>query len=450
MCHFFSLKFLIIPASYDALKKYIYQLEKQQAGHVFSDLESGERTSFLNQSDVTETDALFIPLLDRELNKIITFYEYQHQELMEELQDLERDIELQDELGLRGEETWGHYADDDDDDDDSVSRSPVRTRNRSLSQQRKRASSHQAASMLIHYDPIVPSYFSLVRPHTSAERRRHSVVSVDQDMHPNEDSTTVRRRSISMSATLGKITTKLTNFKDWKPASPSAHELTIWTSRSDYAYDIRLLYKRRITNVYISFTNLNSYVEINYSGFRKIIKKYDKVTFSELKDRYLHEVVERSTPFTRASKDKLTEVLNLLTNLYTKCVAQGDRSFAVQQLRLHQRESIAWERDTVWRQMIGRERRGEGDTMDSVGAVLANPPDRAIISIPTPVGRFKITKKYVFRIFSVVVLVTLLNKTVLEEQEANRCLAILSFCTILWATEVSSLMLMQFGVYMRI
>jgi phosphate transporter len=240
-----------------------------------------------------------------------------------------------------------------------------------------------------------------------------------------------------MSATLGKITTKLTNLKDSITSSPS-HEPTIWTSRSDYAYDIRLLYKRRITNLYISFTNLRSYTEINYSGFRKIIKKYDKVMFSEVKDKYLHEVVERATPFTQASKDKLNEAINRLTDLYTKCVSLGDRSLAVQQLRLHQRENIAWERDTVWRQMIGRERRGEGDTLDAAGAVLANPPEPAFISIYTPVGRLKITKKYVFRVIAVVVFIILLNTTVLEEREANKCLAILTFCTILWATEVCS------------
>jgi phosphate transporter len=52
-----------------------------------------------------------------------------------------------------------------------------------------------------------------------------------------------------------------------------AGENSVWTSGSDYAYDTRLLFKRRITTLYISFTNLKSYVEVNYSGFRKILKK---------------------------------------------------------------------------------------------------------------------------------------------------------------------------------
>lgn len=140
---------LIFPISYDSLKKYIYQLEKQQAGREqirVSDLESNERSSLLHQTDVTNTDILFIPLLDRELHKIISFYEHQEKELLEELDTLEKDVALQDELGLHGEELWENYADEDDEEDDeSISRSPE-GRRRSLSFRRKRSSSGRPQS----------------------------------------------------------------------------------------------------------------------------------------------------------------------------------------------------------------------------------------------------------------------------------------------------------------
>lgn len=48
---------------------------------------------------------------------------------------------------------------------------------------------------------------------------------------------------------------------------------TIWTSKSSYAFDIRALFKRRITTLYNQLTSLRAYVELNYSGFRKILKK---------------------------------------------------------------------------------------------------------------------------------------------------------------------------------
>jgi len=293
--------------------------------------------------------------------------------------------------------------------------------------------------------PLIPLLMVVtVAPATLIDARRHSISSIEEDPNPNgmEESTTSLRPAKASRSALGKLTTRFTNLRDSVTSAtsvPSATENTIWTSQSDYAYDTRLLYKRRITTLYISITNLKSYIEINYSGFRKIIKKYDKVTFSELKDHYLHNVVEVAAPFTPASKDKLNDAINRLIELYSKCVARGDKVLARQQLRLHQRENIAWERDTVWRQMIGRERRGEGDTMDTAGATLVQEPEAALVDIRTPVGKFKITKRKIFKVISVIVFIILLNLQIVEGQEANRCFAILSFCTILWATEVGLL-----------
>jgi hypothetical protein len=41
---------------------------------------------------------------------------------------------------------------------------------------------------------------------------------------------------------------------------------------------------------------------------------------------------------------------------------QDDTAGAQRFLKLNLREHVAWERNTVWRQMIGRERRGQGGT----------------------------------------------------------------------------------------
>ncbi|PPQ83985.1 hypothetical protein CVT25_000531, partial [Psilocybe cyanescens] len=407
--------------AYDTLKKYIYQLEKQQSGRDLSlsrDLESNERSALLNEADATETDGIFIPLLDRELRKIVTFYEHQSKELFDDLEDLEKDVLLQDEIGLQGGEHYDDYEDqDEEDDNDSISnsRSPDGRRT-SVSRQRKLSAAGKRR-------------ISLAGPSASPEIQRRQSLSSLEDM---EDSYLSVRHAKGPKGAVAKLANKL---KDSFVSSSSTTDHTVWTARTDYAYDTRLLYKRRITNLYISFTNLKSYVEVNYSGFRKIIKKYDKVTYSELKDRYLHTVVEVSLPFTQASKDKINDSLNRLLELYTKCVARGDKSIARQQLRLHQRENIAWERDTVWRQMIGRERRGEGATEDAAGATLVHEPEAGIMDIPTPVGMFKITKRKIFKLFALAVFIIMLNIQVVEGLEANRCLAILSFCTVLWATE---------------
>ncbi|KAG1902987.1 SPX domain-containing protein [Suillus fuscotomentosus] len=73
-------------------------------------------------------------------------------------------------------------------------------------------------------------------------------------------------------------------------------------------------FKRKITNLYITLSSLKSYVEVNYSGFSKILKKYDKVVYGELKDRYMHEVVETSAPFTEESKARMSDAISRLTS----------------------------------------------------------------------------------------------------------------------------------------
>jgi phosphate transporter len=122
--------------SYDALKKYIYQFEKQQHDHdtlgrgtSHGDLEVGEHAALLEGHGASDTDVLFIPLLDRELRKITLFHESQEKDLMEEFTELEDDVERQEEVGLDGEDRYLDQSDDEDDDESiSISQSPERVR----------------------------------------------------------------------------------------------------------------------------------------------------------------------------------------------------------------------------------------------------------------------------------------------------------------------------------
>ena len=157
----------------------------------------------------------------------------------------------------------------------------------------------------------------------------------------------------------------------------------------------------------------------------------------QLKDRYLHDVVEQALPFRSSSRDKLNEASDRLLDLYAKCVTQGDKAKAKQQLKLHQRENIAWERDTVWRQMIAQERRGDVDGRPkAIGSTVSSGDEGEIVQVPTPAGRFKLTRRKLFKLLAVIVFIVLLNVKTVEGEQANRCFAILVFSTILWATEV--------------
>ncbi|KAF5379679.1 hypothetical protein D9615_005804 [Tricholomella constricta] len=413
--------------AYDALKKHIYQLEKRQHGDnlPYRDLEANEQESpLLGHVARSGTDVLFEPLLNKELRKIERFYETQEKELLEEVADLEELVSKQEESGLDAADRYFDHPDVDefDEDDDDIVVVYV--------------------SSLVTYPsernvPFLIKVFTAIGsahdPAESSRQHRLSISSVDTiDSEGTPRSPTIARLA-------NKIGTLGETLKDSFTSAAIPESDTIWTSKSNYAYDTRLLFKRKITTLYVAVSNLKSYVEVNQAGFRKILKKYDKVTYSELQDRYLHHVVEKSYPFTQEAKDHINGALQRLADLYTRCVTRGDRQRALQQLKLHQRENIAWERDTVWRQMIAQQRRGEVEDEPMTIGALYKKPGPGLFFIPTPLGTIRVTKKMIYKIIAGIIFVTLLNVPVVEGVQANRCFAILMFCTFLWATEAIAL-----------
>lgn len=110
-----------VVARYSALKKYIFQLEKQyhDEGSALHDLEASNERSRLIASGTGSTtkmaDKIFTGLLDKELDKIVTFYQDQEAELAKDIQTLETDIAEKD---AQGPSPPGSEFDDDEDDDD--------------------------------------------------------------------------------------------------------------------------------------------------------------------------------------------------------------------------------------------------------------------------------------------------------------------------------------------
>lgn len=149
----------------------------------------------------------------------------------------------------------------------------------------------------------------------------------------------------------------------------------------------------------------------------------------QLQAHYLHDILEPTPPFDQASRARIADAQSALAHLYAKCVTDGDLAAAQRYLKLNLREHIAWERDTVWRQMIGRERRGEG------GAPVDTTEEKAF-EVRTRVGRVRLSRRKAWVVISALVFAILLNVSTVEGDEANRCFAVLVFATLLWATEV--------------
>ncbi|KAG9127238.1 low-affinity phosphate transporter [Ceratobasidium sp. 392] len=450
--------------AYSALKKQIYTLEAETtAPGQQPDVERGERSALLGQHGRTATNSVFRPLLDVELAKIVAFYDIQEKELLYDVMELEQLVTKTEEEGINSvnHEDSEEGSDEDEDEDDirgnGNGASPTTERRRSGSQSQNLSNSRQLGLSFVDEpasssrpDPV-PLVHSTTRPdNMDLEASVASLRAPGSDSGTGPRSPSQRRaRGASMSMISQK--TPLNTIMRLVKPNPSASTVvggSIWQLRTPAATDIQMLFKRRITTLYISLTSLKSYIELNYTGFRKILKKYDKITYNELKDDYMHTVVEKAAPFMQPTKDRLNSAISRTIGLYAKCVTRGDHSAAMRQLRVHQREHIVWERDTVWRQMIGKERRGEG-TDGRVKALGLGHADSHSTPLFTLFG-LRFTKKKAILLLAIVVFMTLLNVKMVEGKEANRCLAILIFATILWATEAIPLFITSMAVPMMV
>lgn len=511
---------VLAPSRYSNLKKAIYNLEQDLPAGVTGQSNVGDdieqESSALLGASISDADGTFIPLLDKELRKIVVFYGMMEADLREELDQLRLDLRK-----TESEEVFDEEDDGDSDGDESDigegpgATDPNPTTNKSTQKSRKRMESMDD----VFHDPHKYNEASREerelrgwssRPKgpgrktsrmgaqsgteegTSAaegreqgadaaspsRRRRLSQSIADEEglaMRPRMGSNPPRplarrlsnmfkRKPMPQRKTLGLVAPGADN--GGPPGSPMEGDnrrigdsdagassgffddksMSIWTAENDWAVDMRITFKKRITNLFVTMSELRQFVQLNETGMKKILKKYDKIMKSDLKSRYMDEVLHQQYPFKAETTNQLDCDISELTTYYAKVVTAGDVMTASAQLKTHLREQVVWQRNTVWREMIGIERRAQGATLEA--AVMGGASQQGMekpkpTRLRTPCGVFTlpswigISTVQLFVAFSMLVL--LLKAPGLRffnRVEEQNCLAMLVFCTILWATEV--------------
>jgi phosphate transporter len=164
-----------------------------------------------------------------------------------------------------------------------------------------------------------------------------------------------------------------------------------------------------------------------------------KVAHKQLKKQYVNEVVLKSEPWLPSTREELDMLLSKILFLYRRVVVGGDEDLAKEQLRSQLREKVVVDRETVWSQMVSGHR-SQG-IFRSVEQEHNGVFDAGQGSVKTPLGKLLIplwwsTKGLIFALAGVA-LVVITQLPLFDRQEETNCLAMLIFCTILWATEVS-------------
>ncbi|PKS12269.1 hypothetical protein jhhlp_001569 [Lomentospora prolificans] len=234
------------------------------------------------------------------------------------------------------------------------------------------------------------------------------------------------------------------------------------------AYSTGIVLKKRITTLYVQLCELKSYVQLNKTGFGKILKKFDKILHKELRARFMEESVLRAYPFKADTLKELEDRISKMEEAYAGVATYGDLTAAKQALRAHLREHVVWERNTVWRDMIGLERRAEAARLGRAilgteqGTVLQGDDDKLpdTKDVSTPFGHIRLpvwlANSAMFTLLLVIaVFFAVLTIPIMEKPEQQNCLALLVFVSLLWATEaiplfVTSLIIPFLCVVLRV
>lgn len=207
---------------------------------------------------------------------------------------------------------------------------------------------------------------------------------------------------------------------------PEEQRIAFW-SDINVPRNIKERLSAALTDVYINLDNLSKFVELNYDGFRKILKKHDKMTNNELSSKLMPTVSDTLQKEQR--KGALEGLKNSVVHEYAILAHSGGEDQAEMELGRHRRDQLTFERNTVWREMVAMQRRG---TNVVVG------PDRAKLGAKElNMGSvLKRNKKQITAVLaSLTVLAVLLNVPIFKRPQEQNCAALLAFVSMLWCTE---------------
>lgn len=279
--------------------------------------------------------------------------------------------------------------------------------------------------------------------------------SNDEDGTPLKRSFTASSRSKTWDANAGQSIDDLRGSRELprrRRQSQAFEDYSEEPFTSLFASSVSL--KKRAVGLYTSLCELKSFIQLNKTGFTKALKKYDKILDRNLKSKYLKDSVNPAYPFRETTMQRLDEHIQYIERLYADVVTQGDVELAKRELRLHLREHVVWERNTVWREMIGIERKAQAANMglrrtllggdhDQANARLQgdDPDEMGTKEVVTPVGRVRcptwlLNSSFFILLSIIAVFVVLLSVPIMKKPEQQNCLALLAFTSLLWATEV--------------
>lgn len=415
-----SLQFNAVPEwsskyiNYSGLKKIIYTEQRIYAEKLNSAHEQGQ-VAFTPDSDPENPINVFLEALNKELRKVDSFYTakekdlyLQYRVLIEEFDDFESEFPK--------------------DEPDDGARRQVRTFLNSLrpeayhDQETGRgvvggAKLTNQKGKICDAENVLRDSTPLSQPMLSSDAFCNSSANiVGESAAAAEEGRLSRKRSLPT----------LFDEEDFKPTFLEA---------------LKMEKRKPLCELFVHLSELKSYIELNRIGFGKALKKFDKVMFVSIKEQFLSTLDQRCYIFRDSTLSELNTHIGNIVRLYSVFTA-GNLDIAKDQLRSNLREYVVWERNTVWRDMIGMERKSQAAHAEKTKLGEAGYSGSGEkYEIPLGSGRRLVLPRGLFSAKFIELVVIMLVSTLLlfhspfKDKQQRNCFSVLVCASLLWATE---------------
>lgn len=369
-----SLQFNAVPEwsskyiAYSHLKKIIYTLQReklyangndinlQQNGNINStDVDLESTPLLLKNHDIYVN--IFLKELNHELFKIDKFYKSQETGLLANYHELKDDVtEL--EQTIFQQQQQSEYPHDSNLNNKNLST----TRHASLSGVSNDDSMNSNLALDIESLPDLINNNSI-----TDELDPFPLNNNNFNNHLNNNNNSINSNLLNLTQTKNTLGSILFNFND------NDNESVTLSSKGKYILSL----KKRLIAMFTQLFELKDFIELNFTGFQKICKKFDKSLNTSIKLDYLKLIQNETHVFNKGTLEKINNIIKEtietycnLSNLSPSINGTMDFISAKQELSNHLRDHIVWERNTVWKDMINIERKANSvkrdDTNNSI------------------------------------------------------------------------------------
>lgn len=225
----------------------------------------------------------------------------------------------------------------------------------------------------------------------------------------------------------------------------------------------RITLKQRSVHLFISLSELKSFVELNRIGFTKICKKFDKTCNYSIKvdfiDKFLPNNSRAFFPQTTERLDysieHMVQVYAFLSGRYS-AEAPQHLDAVRDELKSYLRDHIVWERNTVWKDLLSLEKKNYNLHLDDKAVRSSKMGDegylttlmhvqmkKVLIPFGVKIGgrdhfmapQFLFTKQIIKLTLITILFIILMTVKTMNDREEARCLAVLATAACSWATE---------------